>query len=124
MIKLFLGLTLSISLWASETLKGVSKDFATVKEELSQQLAKVQADIKTLRDKTQDQMLEKGNEARALSFEARQKTLVQLEKTQSRLQKQVDELSDDGQQKWKSLKSKMAKSLENLNKKVQKALAE
>ena len=100
-----------LSAQASETAKGVQKDFEKFKMEMSVKLDSVERQLVELRAKASS----KGG--------ATQEAVIgDLEKAQAQLKKDLGKLQDTGKNDWQKLKSDFAESLDRLNSKIQKAV--
>lgn len=104
-------ISISAAAFASETVKGAKKDFAAFKEEMNTKL-----------DNTEKKLAELKAEAKAKGNAAHDKTIAELEAARDKLKAELNELKDDGSNKWQSFKKSFAESLDQLNTKVQKAL--
>jgi hypothetical protein len=95
----------------SNTAKGVKEDYKNFKDELSEKLKKMDADLKTFSEKTKDKTSEVHN-----------KTVSDLKKARAKVQEELDELKDDSKGTWKKAKKGISKSIDDLNEKIQDAL--
>lgn len=101
----------SLLSFSSETVKGVQKDFISIKQELSVKL-----------DEAEAKLVELKNKASTNSSAAKEKAIQEAEVTRDQLRVKIDELKDDGKTNWKKLKAGLASSIETMNSKIQKAL--
>jgi DNA anti-recombination protein RmuC len=93
---------------SSETVKGAQKDYETFKADMSKKLEALDKQIGELKEKAKT--------------EASEKSTKELEAARDKLKAKLDSLSDDAQDGWEKMKAGIAKSMDTLNKKVQKAL--
>lgn len=95
----------------SETLKGMEKDFQSIKAELNEKLAKAEVELEKLRAKAKESADEK-----------HKKAVEESEKARDKIKASVAELKEDSKQNWKKLRTGLAESIDGLNSKIQKAL--
>lgn len=103
----------SSSIYASETAKGVKKDYEAFKQEMSLKLDAAEAKLTEVKAKA----AQKGGEAQA-------KTVVELEKTRDRLRQELNGFQEDSKAGWQAFKRSLSKSVNRFNNKVQDALKE
>lgn len=110
---LMIGLLVSFSAYsnASETQKGVKKDYEQFKVEMTQELNEAEIKITELKLKTQ----EKGSETK-------DKTIKELERSRDELKASLEKMESSSKQGWAKFKKKFANSVDRLNQKVQKSL--
>lgn len=106
-----LVLTLAVVTFASETTKGMKKDYESFKVEMSRQLDTVEKKIADLKVKAK----QKGSTAQ-------EETAESLEKTRAKLKEQLAEAKETSQDGWSKFKSGFADSVDKLNTKLQKAV--
>lgn len=113
MRSILLGLVLafSFSTFASETTKGMKKDYDAFKTEMSEQLTSVEKKIEELKVKAK----QKGSATQ-------EETIAGLEKTKEKLKTELAEAKESGKDNWSKFKASFAKSVDNLNTKIQKAV--
>lgn len=99
--------------FSSETIKGAQKDFESVKTELNVKLTEAEAKLEELKAK-----------AVANGSAAKTKAIAEAEATRDSLRTKINEMQDDGKSGWKKMKASIAKSIDTLNSKVQKAMAD
>jgi len=92
-------------------MKGAKEDYATFKRDMNTKLEQADKQLKDLKDQVQT----KGQEVSA-------KTMSDLERSRNELRAQIDELKDETQAGWSRTKARLAKSFDELNKKIQGAL--
>lgn len=105
-------LALSTS-FASETVKGLKKDYEHFRQEMSAKLEATEAKIAEMKADAKT----KGNSAK-------EKTIENLEATRDQLKSELAEAKAEGGSKWKSFKKSFAESVDKLNTKVQNATKE
>jgi bacterioferritin (cytochrome b1) len=111
---IILVLVISFSgLMASETVKGIQKDYESFKLDMKLKLNATEAKINELKLKAQAQ-----------SAAAQEKSITEYEQTRDQLKAQLDDIEKAGETKWQKTKRRMAESIDKLNKKVQKSLEE
>lgn len=103
----------SNSLKASETSKGMQKDYEAFKKEMSKKMDELEADLKQLKTKAQG----KGSKVK-------QETIEELETAQKKLKKKMKELKEDSKDQWSTMKKSMSETLDNIHSKIQKSLEE
>jgi len=106
-------LFLFFSAQASETVKGVQIDFENFKTEMSAKLDATEKELVELRIKAK----QKGSAAKA-------EVVADLENTRDQLRSQLSKMDDSAKENWKKFKESFAKSIENLNSKIQNSLKE
>ncbi len=95
----------------SETVKGAQKDFENFKSEMSAKLETAEKELKELRAKAKEQGAAKKEEV-----------IADLEKTRDHLRTQLEKADESAKDNWKKFKESFAKSVDNLNFKIQKSL--
>ena len=113
---IIVGLILAFSfsnIMASETVKGMQKDYESFKTDMQIKLAETENKINELKLKAQ-----------AKSSAAQEKSIVEYEQKRDQLKTQLDDMEKAGESKWKRTKRRLAESIDKLNKKVQKSLEE
>lgn len=100
-----------IAFAASETAKGVKKDYEKFKIEMSKELDEVEKKIDELKTKSH-----------AKGSDTKEKTIQELEKARLELKAELSELQKSGESNWKKFKKNFAESVDSLNKKIQKSL--
>lgn len=108
---IFVGAFAGISAQASETTKGLQKDYDKFKQEMTVKLDETEKQIDSLRAKAQTQ-----------GAEAKDKTVAELEKARTDLQTQLADTKADSKKSWKSFKKSFAQSVDGLNTKIQSYL--
>lgn len=106
-----LVLTLTVVTFASETTKGIKKDYESFKIEMTRQLDTVEKKIEDLKVKAK----QKGNTAQ-------EETAEGLEKSRAKLKEQLAEAKESSQDGWSKFKTGFASSVDKLNTKIQKAV--
>lgn len=101
----------SLNCFASETVEGAKKDYEIFKSDMSKKLDDVESELVLLREKAK----QKGGEAQADS-------IVELEKTKTKLKAELESMKQTGSSSWKKMKASFAASVDKLNSKVQKKL--
>lgn len=96
---------------ASETVKGAKKDFEKFKDDMRDQLATVEKQISDLRKKIETH-----------TTKVTEQTLKDLDHTRYQIRTDMDNLNEDAEGKWKTVKKGLADSMNTLNAKIQKAL--
>lgn len=99
--------------FASETVKGVKKDYESFRQEMSAKL-----------DATEKKIAELKADAKTKGDAAKEKTVENLEKTRDQLKADLADAKAEGGSKWKSFKKSFANSVDKLNSKIQKAMKE
>lgn len=97
----------------SATAAGFKEDMASFKQEMSMKLESAEAEIMTLKEK-----------AKVKGSHVKQTTIADLEKTKMKIKTDLDNLEKSSESNWKSMKTKIANAMNNLNTKTQKALRE
>jgi hypothetical protein len=114
LIALFaLWASFSIARADSETVKGAQKDFETFKQEMSAKLDDVDRQLAEMRAK-----------AKAKGGDVQDKSIKELEVARVQAKAQMDAINDDTKSNWKSMKKKLAASIDSLHAKAKKALAD
>lgn len=98
---------------ASETVKGIKKDYTTFKQDMQIKL-----------DATEKKLAELKAKAEAKSSAAQEKSIQEYEQTRDKLKSQLAELEKSSESKWKKVKRRFAESIDKLNQKIQKSLEE
>lgn len=106
-----LVLALTLSSFASETTKGMKKDYESFKTEMTVQLDSVEKQIAELHAKAK----QKGSSAQ-------EETAASLEKTRAKLKAELASMKDNGKDSWSSFKKSFADSVNKLNTKIQTAV--
>lgn len=101
------------SAFASETTKGIKKDYESFKQEMS---AKLEA--------TEQKIAELKSEAQAKGDKSKEKTIQTLEETRDKLKSELEEAKTASKSTWGRFKKSFAASVDRLNTKVQKAIKE
>ncbi|MBC7466467.1 MAG: hypothetical protein H7256_10790 [Bdellovibrio sp.] len=101
----------TLSSFASETTKGMKKDYESFKTEMSAQLDSVERQIEDLRLKAK----QKGSSTQ-------EETAASLEKTRAKLKAELASMKDNGKDGWSSFKKSFAESVDKLNTKIQTAV--
>lgn len=96
---------------ASETAKGMKKDFETFKSKMSEKL-----------DATEKKLGEMKTKAQAKGDKAAEKTVETLEETRGKLEAELGEAKSDSKSAWQRFKKSFAESVDALNAKIQKAM--
>ena len=97
----------------SATLAGFKKDMADFKHEMSMKLDSAESEITALKEK-----------AKAKGSKVKQTTINDLESTKARIKTDLNSLDKSSESAWKSMKTKIANTMDSLNTKTQKALNE
>lgn len=108
---LMTSLLLAVSSSASETTKGMKKDYETFKKEMSVKL-----------DTTEKQIEQLKKDAKIKGNQTQEKLAQELEETKNTLRKQQEDLKYESESGWKKLKKSLSDAAEKLNQKVQEAL--
>ncbi len=111
---IIIGLILVYSftnIMASETIKGMQKDYELFKTDMQIKLAETEKKINELKLKAQ-----------AESTVAQEKSIVEYEQKRDQLKTQLEDMEKAGESKWKRTKRRLAESIDKLNKLVQKSL--
>lgn len=95
----------------SETIKGAKADLTSFKKDISAKLDAVDKQLTELKEK-----------AKAKGSKVSDKTVHELEEARSSLRARLEEVKDDSQTGWANMKANIAKSMDDLNKKVQEAM--
>lgn len=98
---------------ALETVEGAKKDFQNAKEEVAVQLESLDKKIEELKASAQKK-----------STVAKEKALKEAQATREKLRSDYETLKADADSNWTSFKKKVARSIDKLNSKAQKALNE
>lgn len=104
-------LLIAVSTSASETTKGMKKDYETFKKEISVKL-----------DSTEKQIEQLKKDAKIKGNQTQEKLVQELEETKNSLRKQQEELKYESESGWKKLKKSLSEAADKLNQKVQEAL--
>ena len=96
---------------ASETVEGAKKDYARFKQEMAVKLEAIEKRIADLKA-----------QAKESGGAAQDKVIRESEATRDGLRAKMNQLSEDGKQGWKKLKSDMIETADSLNAKLKKAL--
>lgn len=104
---------LSLQAFSSETVEGFKKDVVTFKQEMTLKLEKIEKEIEALKNKTK----EKGESTQT-------KAIAELESARDKVKTEINDLEKTTESRWTKIKSKIAKSIDTLNTKAQKALKE
>jgi len=109
---LICGFIIAFSLtgFASETAKGVKKDYENFKTEMSAKLDSVEKQIDELRAKAK----QKGNAAQ-------EESAANLEKSRTKLKADLEDVKQNSNDAWSKFKKGFAESVDSLNAKIQKA---
>lgn len=107
-----IALALSTS-FASETMKGMKKDYENFRQEMSAKL-----------DATEKKIAELKADAKTKGNTVKEKTVQELEATRDQLKTELNETKAEGGSKWKSFKKSFAESIDRLNSKIQGAMQE
>jgi Sec-independent protein translocase protein TatA len=97
----------------SATLAGFKKDMADFKNEMSMKLDSAEAEILALKEK-----------AKVKGTKIKQTTINDLESTKAKIKTDLNSLDKSSESAWKSMKTKIANTMDSLNTKTQKALNE
>lgn len=97
--------------FASETVKGMGKDYEAFKQSMSKEISEIDKKI----DRLKAESKEKGQETK-------ENTIRELETARNKLKVELEEIKASSSDKWAQFKKGFAKSVDNLNDKVQKAL--
>ena len=98
---------------ASETVEGAKKDYAAAKAEAQAQLDALDKKIDELKKSTAQK-----------STEAKEKALKEAEETRAKLHAEYESMKESTDTKWAAFKKKLARQIDHLNKRAQKALKE
>jgi hypothetical protein len=95
----------------TETSKGAKNDYQQFKADMNAKLDELDKKIADLKVR-----------AKTKGEAAKENTAAELEADRTKLKNELDEMESSGKSNWKTLKSKLAKSLDSLNARTQKAL--
>ena len=98
---------------ASETTKGMQKDYQSFKEEMSTKMDALEKQINELKEK-----------AKAKGSSVKKETLEELEATRDELRTQIAKAENSSKKQWKSMKKNISESIDSLHSKLQSALKE
>ncbi|MBX3035253.1 MAG: hypothetical protein KF865_15150 [Bdellovibrionaceae bacterium] len=98
---------------ALEAVEGAKKDYQTAKAEVAAQLDTLDKKIEELKKSAQQK-----------STAAKEKALNEAQEARVKLGAEYERMKTDTESNWTSFKKKVARSLEQLNSKAQKALNE
>ncbi|MGZ3726571.1 MAG: hypothetical protein ACXWQQ_12260 [Pseudobdellovibrio sp.] len=110
-IAILITIAFSLNLFASETSKGIKKDYEKFKQEATVKLEKLDQKIAELKEK-----------AKASGSQTKDATIQDLEQAKAKLQADLDEAQASSSSKWRSFKKSFSKSISELNAKIQNAL--
>lgn len=97
----------------SATMAGFKEDMATFKQEMSMKLDSAEMEISALKEK-----------AKVKGSHVKQATITDLEKTKMKIRTDLDSLDRSSENTWKTMKTKIANAMDELNTKTQKAMRE
>lgn len=100
-----------LSAFASETVKGAKKDIEAFKKEMAVKLEETEKKLAELRNKAG----KKGDQMQT-------NAVKELETTRDTLKAELNDAKSDAHTNWSKFKVKMAKSIDELNEKIQKKL--
>lgn len=99
--------------FASETVEGLKKDYASFKEDMNAKLAEMDRKIERLK-------AESAREGKS----AKEQAVTDLQAAREKLRRELDKTREAGAEGWTKFKRGFARSVDNLNRKIQKALKE
>lgn len=106
-IALFLGM----QSFASETVKGIQKDYETFKKEMSARVDSIDKKIEEL--KTQ---------AGKKGHSVKKETVKEYESNRDELRTEINKIEEGSKANWKKVKKHISESAESLNAKLQESL--
>lgn len=96
---------------ASETVKGVKKDYQSFKQEMNMQLEQAEQSLEVLKAKGEDHL-----------NSAQKATLAELQATKEKLKSKLDSMVQESVKTSRKVKADLASSISSLNERIQKAL--
>lgn len=113
LMALIFTLSAGVSFAKSEAVEGAKKDYAAAKAEVSAQLDALDKKIDELKASTA-----------AKSTAAKEKALKEAEETRAKARAQYESMKESSSGNWQSFKKKLARSIDKVNARAQKALKE